>query len=207
MSFRPAYDIPLACGGNTVWLRPSLRAAIRLEALHNGFPALLTKIHQFDLTTVRNIIAYAATDQDAAQAVLLSLAGSSIRDIQQACIGPVFALVMGLTLTGGSKETANEEAELVAWPDLYASLFKRVTGQLGWTPQEAWNATLPEIFLALEGHEDWMKVLHGSPEEDQDGPSEEQRKQNEAQGLDAEFDRAGLMALKAVSALKVGQTV
>ncbi|UWR59116.1 hypothetical protein [Phaeobacter inhibens] len=196
----------MACGGNTVWLRPSLRAATRLEALQNGFPALLAKISQLDTTTLRNVISYAATDQDAAQVVLRGMAETSLRDIQQACISPVYALIMALTLTGSDDEPASENAKPVAWADLYADLFKSATGRLGWTPQNAWNATLPEILQALEGHADWMNVLHGSPEEDQDGPTDEQRKQNEAEGLDPEFDRTGLMALRELSAMRVGMT-
>ncbi|AUQ62855.1 hypothetical protein [Phaeobacter inhibens] len=183
-----------------------MRAATRLEALHNGFPALLAKISQLDTTTLRNVISYAATDQDAAQAVLRSMAGSSLQGIQQACLGPVYALVMALTLTGSDDEPASESTKPVAWADLYADLFKSATGRLGWAPQDAWNATLPEILLALEGHADWMNVLHGSAEEDQDGPSDEQRQQNEAQGLDPEFDRSGLMALRELSGMRVGMT-
>ena len=134
------------------------------------------------------------------------MAGSPLHGIQQACGGPVCALVKTLMPTHSCDTPADEGAEPIAWADLYADLFKSATGRLGWTPQDVWNATLPEIFLALEGHADWMNVLHGSAGEDQDGPSDEQRKQNEAQGLDPEFDRSGLMALRELSGMRVGMT-
>lgn len=35
-------------------------------------------------------------------------------------------------------------------------------GGLGWTPDTFWNATLPELFAAMDG---WNK-MHGDPEED-----------------------------------------
>ena len=98
MAFRPAYSVPLVYGGNTVWLKPSLRAAMRLESLHNGFPALLTKIQQHDTTTLRKIITYAATDQDAAQALLNSMADKPLRTIQSATLGPALALVTALMM-------------------------------------------------------------------------------------------------------------
>ena len=53
MMQRHASDIAVAYGGNTVWLKPSLRAATNLEALHGGFPALLSKLHEFDTATIR----------------------------------------------------------------------------------------------------------------------------------------------------------
>ena len=61
MNTLPAYDeIALKFGEHTVFLRPSLRAAIRLERMHDGFPALLNKIEEFDTRTVWSVITAAA---------------------------------------------------------------------------------------------------------------------------------------------------
>lgn len=185
-----------------------MQAATRLEALHNGFPVLLTKIQQLDTTTLRSVITDAATDQSAAQTILRELANKPLRSIRKACLGPMLALVMALTFTDAKAEPGNNTAaKPVKWADLYADLFKTATGWLGWTPETAWNATLPEILHAYEGHMDKLKAIHGAPDDDQDGPTEEQRKQNVELGLDPDFDRAGLFALKEHSAAREGQAV
>lgn len=209
MTFQPAYDIPLTYGGNTVWLRSSLQAATRLENLHGGFPTLLSKVDQFDTATLHNVITYAATDQIAAQAFLSTLRNKPLRDIQQACLGPVLTLIMALVLTNDATDTAEQtNSKPMAWPDLFADLFKVATGWLGWTPETAWNATLPEILHAFEGHTDQLKAIHGSAEEgDQDGPSADQQQANIEAGLDPEFDRAGLLALKQTSTTRIGQHI
>jgi Spy/CpxP family protein refolding chaperone len=198
MTFRPAYDIPLAYGGNTVWLRPSLRAATRLEALHNGFPALLTKIQQHDTATLREIITYAATDQNAGQTLLNGMAGEPLQMIRNATIGPALALVTALMMPTPNAEPTSTHNKPIAWADLYADLFKMATGWLHWTPDTAWNATMSEILHAFEGHTDQLKAIHGSAEDDPERTSlnADQKQANIEAGLDPEFDRAGLRALK-----------
>lgn len=209
MTFQPVYDIPLAYGGNTVWLRPSLRAAIRLEALHSGFPALLGKIQQLYTTTLRLIISYAATDQNAAQALLRSMENQPLRLIQDAVLGPVLALVAALMMSGNDTdaETTRTPTKPIAWADLYADLFKMATGRLCWTPETTWNATVPEILQAIEGHTDWFLMINGGAENQDTGPTTEQRAENEELGLDPEFDRAGLAGLKAVSTQQQGSYI
>jgi hypothetical protein len=88
----------------------------------------------------------------------------------------------------------------VAWADLYADLYKLSTGWLGWTPDTAWNATLPEILNAFDGHIDLLKAVHGGGEDqsaDSSTMTNKQRQENIEAGLDPDFDRAGLRALKA----------
>lgn len=41
-------------------------------------------------------------------------------------------------------------------------------GGLGWTPDTFWNATLPELFAAMDG---WNK-MHGDPKEESMGRGE-----------------------------------
>ncbi|WP_407473652.1 hypothetical protein [Sulfitobacter sp. PM12] len=204
MMQRHASDIALAYGGNTIWLKPSLRAATNLEALHGGFPALLSKLHDFDTATIREIIRYAAPDRAAAQTLLNALSGASLRTVQQVTLAPAFALLTAL-MTPVSEKITGEAArastgKAVAWSDLYADLYKIATGWLGWTPDTAWNATLPEILNAFDGHIDQLKAVHGSSEDQTTSAptmSNDQRQANIDAGLDPNFDRAGLHALKA----------
>ena len=88
----------------------------------------------------------------------------------------------------------------VTWLEFYADLYENATGWLGWTPNQAWNATPTENCRAYAGHVAKLKAIHGSGEEDkqlsQKSPDPEQAARNVAAGLDPEFDRAGLNALK-----------
>ena len=75
----------LAHGGITVRLRPSLRAARRLERLHDGFPALFRKIDTFDTLTIRAVIPQAATDWTAAERLLDAMA---VLPVQRSAVCP-----------------------------------------------------------------------------------------------------------------------
>ena len=181
-----------------------MRAGIQLEALHNGFHKLLVKLQQGDTTTLREIVTYAATDRGAAHDLLNAMAGATLASVQQALTGPAFALI-GALMTPDTRKDQGEAAKAttskpMAWADLYASLYKVATGWLGWTPETAWNATLPEILQAFDGHIDQLKAVHGAAEDDTNATpamSAEQRQANIDAGLDPEFDREGLRALKA----------
>lgn len=202
MTFRPAYDVPLTYGDHTVWLRPSLRAATLLEGLHNGFPALLVKVQQGHTGTLRQIVSNSATDRSAAQNLLDAMKGAKLIGIQQVLINPAFALI-GALMTPDLDQGEAAKAPTgkpVKWSDLYADLYKIATGWLGWTPDTAWNATLHEIMRAFDGHIDQLKAVHGTVNEDDTnspGMSADQRQANIDAGLDPEFDRAALQALKA----------
>lgn len=193
--FQPTYDIPLAYGGNTVWLRPSLLAGMRLEALHSGFPALLIKIQETDTATLRSIITYSATDKQAAQTLIAAMADKPLQSIQQATLGPALALVAALIMPSDSADNTNSKP--IEWSELYADLFKMATGWLHWTPETAYNATLPEILHAFEGHTDQLKAIHGGADDvDDTSNSQVQRQANIDAGLDPEFDRDGLASLR-----------
>ncbi len=205
MGFRPAYDVPVTYGlGGKVWLRPSLRAGIQLEALHNGFPELLVKVQQGDTATLREIVTQAATDRGAAQDLLNTMAGATLASVQRALIGPAFAVITAL-MTPDTRKDQGEAAKAptgkpMAWADLYADCYKIATGWLGWTPDTAWNATLPEILHAFDGHVDQLKAIHGGGDDEAavtSTMSADQRQANIDAGLDPEFDREGLRALKA----------
>lgn len=198
MTFRPAYDIPLSYGGDTVWLRPSLLAATRLEALHNGFPALLTKVQQHDTATISELITYSATDRTAAHHLMRSMRGKPLRELQDAILGPALALIAAFMSPFPDEDKPDTKpVTSMPWGDVFADLFKLATGWLAWPPEAAWNATMPEILQAFEGHMDRVKTMSGSTTEIfESGPEDAQRQANIDAGLDPEFDRAGLQGLK-----------
>tara|TARA_R110002049_G_scaffold10127_1_gene50174 strand:- start:136045 stop:136611 length:567 start_codon:yes stop_codon:yes gene_type:complete len=185
---------------------------MQLEALHDGFPKLLVKVQQGDTATLREIVTHAATDRGAAHDLLNAMAGASLAHVQQVLIAPAFALIAAL-MTPDTRKDQGEAAKApmgeaakapmgkpIAWADLYADLYKIATGWLGWAPDIAWNATLPEILHAFDGHIDQLKAVHGDGNADtytNPAMTADQRQANIEAGLDPDFDREGLRALKA----------
>lgn len=194
-------EFELSHGGITVRLRASLRAALRLERLHDGFPALLHKLDEFDTRTIRAVIRIAATDQKDAAALLAAVRALPLRPFHHACAGPVLALCASFLApvhhdTGNAPaETGNAKAH--PWAEVFAEMYRIATGWLGWTPAEAWQATPAEIAQAFEGHIGKLKAIHGATDETDTPASAEQQAANRAAGLDPDFDRTGLHALKA----------
>ncbi|MDO6521279.1 hypothetical protein Q4578_06755 [Shimia thalassica] len=207
MNTQPAYDaIALEYGGNAVFLRPSLRAALHLERLHGGFPELLRKIEEFDTLTVWHVIT-ASAGRTATDDLFGYAATQSLSGFAEAAQVPCFELVAALFPKAPEGEgKAPKTADPMPWSDVFSELYKIATGWLGWTPDTAWNATPQEITDAFEGHMNMLKAIHGSADDEQtnNGPTSEQRAQNAELGLDPEFDRAGLAALKELSTMREG---
>lgn len=201
---RRAYEeVKIAHGGSTVTLRPSLRAAVTLEARY-GFPALFRALEEGNLTIISEIILAASSPATDAAAFLSSLPGKPLSPFIAAIRMPLAELVCMLRPAPSAKPDANAIAapsgKSIAWGEFYAYQYEQATGWLGWTPEQAWNATPTEIERAFTGHVAKLKAIHGSGEDDKPAekqPDPEQAARNIADGLDPEFDRAGLRALKA----------
>ncbi|WP_412033146.1 hypothetical protein ACLIR7_07200 [Nitratireductor aquimarinus] len=193
MTFRPAYDeITLALGGNTVCLRPSLRAASYF-ARGNGLTTLHRRIAEFHLGTIRDLITKAATDRQEAFAFLDQLDRTPLKAVADAIAASALNLVAGFIPAPDDTGNPARTGKPVPWPDFYRDLYRTATGWLGWTAEAAWNATPTEINNAIVGHIDYLKltgVLVAG--KDQKPTDPEQAARNVAKGLDPEFDREGL---------------
>ncbi|MBD9493199.1 hypothetical protein IB271_04585 [Ensifer sp. ENS01] len=199
---RPAYEqVTIAHGGNTVTLRPSLRAAVTLEAAF-GFPAMFRALEEGNLTTISEIILAASVSRQDAAAFLGGNLGRPLSPFIGAARIPLAELVsmlMPAPVQRLETTAAAPSGKSVAWADFYADQFEKATGWLGWTPEAAWTATPTEIDRAYNAHIDKLKAIHNSSENDKQAeklPDPEQAARNVAAGLDPEFDRAGLRALK-----------
>ncbi len=199
-------EVTVRHGGHVVTLRPTLRAAMTLERLYNGWSGLLLHFDQFHLSTVQTLIRASAVSHVAAEALLSSLEGKPLKQIKATLEGTCVALLsMFLNPTGEEQgqgaQTPKQTGKALSWSDAYAELYQIGTGWLGWTPQETWNATPTEITEAFKGKLAMLKAIHGSAEEEPAPPSEdytpERLKEIEELGHDPAFDRNRLHGLKA----------
>lgn len=204
MTFRPAYDeITLALGGNTVRLRPSLRAALHLSQ-DNGFATMHRQIAEIHLGTIRTLITIAATDRQEAAAFLDQIDRTPLQLVADCITMPLFSLVAGfIPATDDSDEaTPKQESQPMPWPTVYRELYRTATGWLGWTPATAWNATPTEITEAFAGHIAKLKALHAPDTTDNAASDPDQRARNVKLGLDPDFDRNGLHALRGLQGMR-----
>lgn len=198
MALAAAHGITLAHGGNTVRLRPSLRTAMTLERLHGGFAGLFRRLRDFDTATITTVIEVAATDERQASALLGTIANAPLKGFSQAAQAPLAALCEALMpMPPEPSRNSSSKGKPMPWAEVYRELYRTSTGWLGWPPEAAWNATPDEITEAFNGHLAKLKAIHGAADDDTDSTTPEQRDNNLAAGLDPDFDREGLRALKA----------
>lgn len=201
MTLRPAYnEVTLALeNSSNVRLRPSLRAASHFVRL-DGFTDLPRRITEFNLGTIRDLITVTATDRQEASAFLDQIDRKPLEVARDAVTVPLAALVAGFVpAPSDDAKSADQKPAPMPWPEMYRELFRKATGWLGWTPEQAWNATPTEINEAVSGLYDKLKAIHGAPEKDADSNAytADQLRHIEEQGFDPAFDREGLQALKA----------
>ena len=199
---RAAYEeVRIAHGGSTVTLRPTLRAAATLEARY-GFPALFRALDDLSFTIISDIILTVADCRDDAAAFLCSeAAGRPLFPFFMAVRQPLGELIsMFMPAPDPKAKPSTGSGKPTPWADAYADMYAGATGWLGWTPETAWNSTPTEITRAMSAHFDRLVttgILVRSDKQDVKTADPEQAARNEAEGLDPEFDRAGLRALKA----------
>lgn len=212
MAQRHANDVALGYGGDTVFLRASLRAATLIEKMDGGFAGVLHKVQQGHTGTLRDIVHNSATDRTTALALLDTMQDEKLSVTQQTLIAPAFAILTALMtpdLTAEKPTATATTAKPVAWADFYAELYQIATGWLGWKPDAAWAATIPEITNAFSGHMDMLKAIHGGGDDAEQSNTQtaDQHRAIVEAGFDPAFDKDGLRALKEMSKQKTGGNV
>jgi hypothetical protein len=198
MALAAAHGITLAHGGLTLRLRPTLRAAATLERLHDGFANLFRQIADFDTATIKAVIEATATDRGTAETFLAHAAEKPLKGLTVAVQAPLIDLCRAFIPDAPDTDTAPAKpSKPMPWADFYRELFRTATGWLNWPPEAAWNATPDEITEAFTGHLAKLKAIHGGTDAEAEPLTQEQKDRNVAAGLDPEFDRDGLRALKA----------
>ena len=164
-------EITITFDGERIVLRPSLRAAMRLVRKFDGFDNLLRGVAEQDTGVIATLIEECAEyprnsltdflDYDTRKPLAHKLAS---------LVEPLFQLVLalaGLDLDALDEDAAKADDDVVPYVEHFERLFGLATGWLGWSPEDAWNATPGEITGAYNARLDMLKAIFGGAEEKQ----------------------------------------
>ncbi|MDR4306572.1 hypothetical protein IHQ68_08075 [Chelatococcus sambhunathii] len=164
-----ARDITVEIGGDVVRLRPTLRAAMRLER-DFGFPKLLKLLSEGSVTATSAILAEHANPFPAVSiANAIRLAPDLIAHV--------------LRLAGASDEPAPKgkpAGKAMSHAAYFDRLFALGTGALGWTAQATLDTPAAEIEAAYAGRVELLSSIFGGKSEDDAAPTSAERDPNAA---------------------------
>ncbi len=161
-----AEELTIRVGPEVVYLRPTLRAALRLERKHGGFDRLFRLVADGHLGAIADVIAESSDRRSDIPRLLNDLAAGGIKAALDGLTVPILAHVMALAgIDPESKPEDAAAAETVTFAEHHARLFRIATGWLGWTPAEAWNATAAEIVEAYRGRMELLTAIFGGKSE------------------------------------------
>lgn len=187
----PTAEITLSHGGNTVRLRPSLRAAHQLAQKYE-VANLFQAINICYFARIADIFRAGSADPQAGYEWLCVYTGDLGLQALQDLIGPLGRFLLD---TFGIDTEAPKHAGIgtpVSLIDGLEDLFATATGWLGWTPDQAWAASPAEIMKAHSGLIAKLKAIHGSSEDEE--PTYDPREE-----VSPETIREGVAKLKAIS--------
>jgi hypothetical protein len=157
-------EILITIGEARITLRPTLRAAMRLERRYGGFDKLIAGVLDGDTRVMGDIIAE-HTDHKLLDLVFAS-PGTSMRSGLEVLSGPLLAhcfQLAGVDLEGQEPNREHGEAAgQISFAEYHTKLFEIATGWLGWTPSDAWNATPCEIVSAYKGRIALLQAVFGT---------------------------------------------
>lgn len=190
-------------GGESVTLSLSLRAATRIAAKHGDFPTVLRGVLDGNLSMIGDLITEGTGNHNAAVRLFDLIAKVGVRTVLNDVAVKLTDYVLALAGYDPDAPARTEQpaSQPLTIAEYHARLFEFATGWLGWSPEQAWSATTAEIEAAFKGHTDKLKAIHGTGG-NSPAMTAEQRAEIEAKGMDPEFDRAGLHALKSKNRVK-----
>jgi len=165
-------EITIRVGYETIFLRPTLRAAFRLERRFEGFDNIIRGIADQNLTIMAAVIRETSERRSDLLDFLEHNEGMPLNVKVGALVEPLICAV--LSLAGVDECDVHNEPDKVeearlSFAEHHARLFRMATGWLGWTPETAWSATPQEIVEAYQGRVDMLKAIFGTSGEKDKG--------------------------------------
>lgn len=171
-----ADEITLQVGHETIRLRASLRASVRLHRRFQGFDKIVSAIADGNISVMAAVIAESATERTDLADLLDSGGALSVRIVVDHLVGPLIAHVGALAgFDADATDNQKQTGKLITFEEYHTRLFGLATGWLGWSPNAAWNATPAEITEAYKGRVAMLAAVFGGAkaEDDRDPESAE----------------------------------
>jgi hypothetical protein len=164
---RLADDQTAIClGFETIHLRATLRAAFRLERFYEGFHNLSEAIALGHVAAFADLIREASDDPKAVDYYFEYVASNpmlvSIMELREPLL-KFIPILSGTDAKGGDTASSGPR---ITFEEYHTKLFRIATGWLGWTPEQAWNATLAEILEAHQGRTEMLASIFGGGKKD-----------------------------------------
>jgi hypothetical protein len=179
-------EITIKLDHETIYLRPSLRAAFRLERRHGGFGKIAKGITDGNFSIMADVIRESAEPRSAFADFLDDIDALPMRLAIERIAEPLIAHVMALAgVDGDTTREPKPDVERIPFAEYHTKLFRLATGWLGWTPTDAWEATPAEITEAYKGRRELLSAMFGGGSSDKDPittPDEETRRRLNAIG-------------------------
>lgn len=159
-------EFTVTLGTRSFVLRPSLRAASRLERKYEGYQNLSVAIADGNFSACCDLIREACTDQKAWIGYITMPSDKALQDILSART----QLLEFVLILSGAKHKSDEPAQAgdpISFEEYHTKLFQIGTGWLGWTPEATWNATPAEIINAHTGRRAMLTALFGGKRDDE----------------------------------------
>jgi hypothetical protein len=157
-------EITIRLAGEAIHLRPTLRAAFRLERRYKGFEQIVRGLADGNLTIAGDVVRESTDKYTSIPGLLECLDDMPLQKGMEALIDPLIQHVFALA--GFDKENEPGErgatSKLMSFADYHEKLFGIATGWLGWSPDTAWDATAAEILSAYSGKLDMLAAIFGS---------------------------------------------
>jgi hypothetical protein len=165
-------EITIRLADEVIHLRPTLRAAFRLERRYGGFDKLLRAVADGNLSAMADVIRESADGSSSLPDILERLGTMPLRLGVDALINPIIAHIFALAGVAPDATAESSDGPRMAFAEFHERLFGIATGWLGWTPDSAWKATPAEILAAHKGRFDMLKAIFGGTDKGapQDGP-------------------------------------
>jgi hypothetical protein len=159
----------IAIGHETIRLRPTLGAAFRLEQKYDGFHNLFNDVASGSVSALSDVIkAGSGRASDLTSYLDAFESGQPLMVSLDQIIPQVVAFL--LALSGENLDVGESgdipEQERITFEEYHTRLFRIATGWLGWTPEQAWNATPAEITEAQKGRVEMLRAVFGGKQED-----------------------------------------
>lgn len=141
-----ADDIVVELAGEAFALRPTIRAGLRLVRRH-GLPALAAAARDFNVAVIMDVLREAAIKPELLPAEIATIGLGNVRN---KLTGPLsqFALAVAGIDPDDATMAQPPTGKRMSHTEFFTRLFEIATGWLGWTPEDAWNATPAEIIAA-----------------------------------------------------------